>query len=310
MTPICSQETQNLELQNFINYLKGIDQVSNTISMPDFMTHNIVDKLKILSPIRALSKVSQTIHDRLDVVIDNNDTESGWVKDILVQNDKKSTLSKVSIYLHQMFARPKVSCTLIEDAASKVDEVLKDKITTQMSIAENFAFLYGDGITQPHGILKYEIVTEKYNSASKTLEGIKTKLPINSDILIKLIELLQTKYLCNATWLMSRNVASNLRTLKDNASGQFIWQNSILNNMPDTLLGYPVVICDDMPKLSDKGIQILFGNFYSGYQIAEKPEITLLKDPFNSKPFVEFYATKRVGGDVVDFNAFKVLVTE
>ena len=68
-----------------------------------------------------------------------------------------------------------------------------------------------------------------------------------------------------------------------------------------------------MPSLNDnskKYCPILFGNFYDGYQIAEKPEIKILKDPYNAKPFVEFYATKRVGGDVIDFNAIKALVLQ
>lgn len=89
-----------------------------------------------------------------------------------------------------------------------------------------------------------------------------------------------------------------------------LWQNSIAHGIPDTLLGYPVVICDDMPKVSEKeeSTPVLFANLYEGYQIAEKPVINILKDPFNAKPYVEFYATKRIGGDVVNFDAIKALV--
>jgi HK97 family phage major capsid protein len=66
-----------------------------------------------------------------------------------------------------------------------------------------------------------------------------------------------------------------------------------------------------MPKVStqeESSVPVLFANLYEGYQIAEKPTINILKDPFNSKPFIEFYATKRIGGDITNFDAIKALV--
>jgi HK97 family phage major capsid protein len=50
-----------------------------------------------------------------------------------------------------------------------------------------------------------------------------------------------------------------------------------------------------------------FGDFQAGYTVAERPDIRVLRDPFSAKPNVLFYATKRVGGDVSDFAAIKLL---
>ena len=52
---------------------------------------------------------------------------------------------------------------------------------------------------------------------------------------------------------------------------------------------------------------IAFGDFRAGYTIAERPDLRVLRDPFSAKPHVLFYATKRVGGDVSDFAAIKLL---
>ncbi len=52
---------------------------------------------------------------------------------------------------------------------------------------------------------------------------------------------------------------------------------------------------------------IAFGDFRAGYTIAERPDLRILRDPFSAKPHVLFYATKRVGGDVTDFAAIKLL---
>jgi HK97 family phage major capsid protein len=78
---------------------------------------------------------------------------------------------------------------------------------------------------------------------------------------------------------------------------------------PSTLLGYPVIIDDDMPPLSDgtESTSVAFGDFYSGYQIVDRQGLKILRDPYTSKPFVEFYSTKRTGGCIVDYDAIKLL---
>ena len=59
--------------------------------------------------------------------------------------------------------------------------------------------------------------------------------------------------------------------------------------------------------IATDAMAIAFGNFDAGYTIAERPELRVLRDPFSAKPHVLFYATKRVGGDVSDFAAIKLL---
>jgi hypothetical protein len=44
-----------------------------------------------------------------------------------------------------------------------------------------------------------------------------------------------------------------------------------------------------------------------GYTIAERPDLRILRDPFSAKPNVLFYANKRVGGDITDYAAIKLL---
>jgi HK97 family phage major capsid protein len=74
-------------------------------------------------------------------------------------------------------------------------------------------------------------------------------------------------------------------------------------------LGSPVVIADDMPALEIKkpATAIVFGNFREAYQIVDRAGLHVLRDPFSAKPYVEFYATKRVGGDVINFDAVKFI---
>jgi HK97 family phage major capsid protein len=62
-----------------------------------------------------------------------------------------------------------------------------------------------------------------------------------------------------------------------------------------------------MPNMLTNKLAIAFGDFNAGYTVAERPDLRILRDPFSAKPHVMFYASKRVGGDVSDFSAIKVL---
>ena len=51
---------------------------------------------------------------------------------------------------------------------------------------------------------------------------------------------------------------------------------------------------------------IALGDFKSEYKIVDRTGINLMRDPYTEKPFVKFYAVKRVGGDVVNPSAVKL----
>jgi HK97 family phage major capsid protein len=73
------------------------------------------------------------------------------------------------------------------------------------------------------------------------------------------------------------------------------------------LLGYPVIEAEDMPDVAANSLSIAFGNFKAGYLIAERSETVILRDPYSNKPYVNFYATKRIGGCVSNSEAIKVM---
>jgi len=97
-----------------------------------------------------------------------------------------------------------------------------------------------------------------------------------------------------------------IRKMKTN-EGAFIWQPGLAEGQAATLLGYPVIEAEDMPDIAAGSSAIAFGNFKAGYLIAERSETQILRDPFTHKPFVHFYATRRVGGVVSNSEAIKLL---
>ncbi len=73
------------------------------------------------------------------------------------------------------------------------------------------------------------------------------------------------------------------------------------------MIGYPVLEDEDLSDVAADSFSVAFGDFAAGYTVAERPDLRILRDPFSAKPHVLFYATKRVGGDVSDFAAIKLL---
>jgi HK97 family phage major capsid protein len=62
-----------------------------------------------------------------------------------------------------------------------------------------------------------------------------------------------------------------------------------------------------MPAPTAGQMPIAFGDFAAGYIVNDRIGVRVLRDPYSNKPFVMFYATKRVGGGVLDPNAIRVL---
>ena len=62
-----------------------------------------------------------------------------------------------------------------------------------------------------------------------------------------------------------------------------------------------------MPDIAAGSHSIAFGNFKAGYIIAERAATSILRDPYTHKPYVHFYATKRVGGQVLNSESIKLL---
>jgi HK97 family phage major capsid protein len=104
---------------------------------------------------------------------------------------------------------------------------------------------------------------------------------------------------------MKRSSVQSVMLLKD-GQNQYLWRPGLIAGQPSTLGSYSIEMADDMPAVGAGALSLAFGNFRRGYTVVDRLGITVLRDPFSAKPFIEFYSRKRVGGDVVDFDAFVI----
>jgi len=264
------------------------------------------------SSIRAIANVVNVDAVSFDVLIDRSEVGSGWATETGAQAETSTPIiERISIRLHELSAMPKASQRLLDDSAFDVEGWMAGKIATRFIRAESAAFVNGDGIDKPKGFLlpaKVPNATWTWGSLGYVPSGAAADFPTTNavDSIVNLIYALGADYRANATFVMNSKTAGAVRKMKD-ADGRFMWSDGLAAAEPARLMGYSVLVCEDMPDIAANAHAIAFGDFTAGYTIAERPDVRVLRDPFSAKPHVLFYATKRVGGDVSDFAAIKLL---
>jgi HK97 family phage major capsid protein len=266
----------------------------------------ISEAQKAISPMRRLATVQATSVGAYTTLWNVEQWGSGWVGETAARPQTSSTaLMQVPFSTGEIYAMPAVTQRLLDDAAISVDNWLADQVRKEFARQEGIAFLSGDGVNKPYGLLTY--VTGGANAGVHPGGAIEvTQSAITVDGLIDFMFSLDAPYRQNATWVMSSLTAATIAKMKD-ANGNLIWRESLMAGQPSLLLGRPVEIDEGMPAPELNALAISFGDFKAGYLINDRVGTRILRDPYTNKPFVMFYVTKRVGGGVLDPNAIKVL---
>ncbi len=272
----------------------------------------IRSSLKSTSSIRAIANVVQVEATSFDVIIDHSDVGSGWATEAGMVNETATPqIERISIPLHELSAMPKASQRLLDDSAFDVEGWLAGRIADKFARSEAAAFVGGDGIDKPKGFLTHIKVAENawaWGNLGYIATGMAGDFSSTApaDAIVDLVYALDATYRANGTFVMNSKTAGAVRKMKD-ADGRFLWSDGLAAGEPARLMGYPVLIAEDMPDIAANAYAIAFGDFAAGYTVAERPDLRVLRDPFSAKPHVLFYASKRVGGDVSDFAAIKLL---
>ena len=291
---------------------KAISVADGGFLMPNQVAETVQNALRSSGSLRALANVVQVEASSYDVLVETGDTGTAWANDIAATAESANAgLTRVSVPLNELSAMPKASQRLLDDAAFDVEAWLSERIAERFGRAEATAFMTGNGTDKPKGVLT-QATTALYTEDPLKIGTTATTTPGDFDAadpmgkLVEVIYALGAAYRANACFVMNSKVAGRLRRQKD-ADGRFLWQDSVAAGEPSRLLGYPVMIAEDMPDPAGGGVALLFGDFRAGYTVVERPELRILRDPFSAKPHVLFYATKRVGGAVTDARAIKRL---
>ncbi|NEH72277.1 phage major capsid protein [Rhizobium leguminosarum] len=309
------QDAFKMSLRREVNMLSQEEQKAMLVGSdpdggyltPTATSSRIITKVYETSPIDELAYHETITTDAIEIAVDTDEAGAGWVGETDARPETSTPQVGVQrIPVFEIYAKPKATQQLLEDAGIDIEAWLERKVAEKFARMRALAFISGNGIKKPRGILTYPAGSAGVRGTiAQVASGNATTL--TPDGLVTLTFALKDKYLANANWLMKRGSVAAVMLFKDNQN-QYIWRPGLEAGKPSMLLGYSIRRADDMPSVGAGALPVAFGDFRAGYTVVDRLGIRTLRDPYSSKPFVEFYTRQRVGGDVVDFEAYALQV--
>lgn len=272
------------------------------------------------SPMRSVASVVGTSKNEIEVLIDREEPASDWVAETGTRDATAAsfmTRHKIPVFEH--YALPSATLDMLEDSDFPLEGWLQGKVASRFARQESGAFITGDGIGKPRGILDYGTVadasfawgadpsTYQIGAINTGVAGDLAATPNGADALADTVDALKSPYLAGASWLMTRKMRNKIRKLKD-SDGRFIYQASLDRAIPDRLMGYPVDLAEDMPAPAAGVVGALFGNFREAYTVADRIGLAAVRDVYSQPGYVRWYVRRRVGGALTNPEAVKALV--
>jgi HK97 family phage major capsid protein len=267
------------------------------------MSNKIIEREFESSPMRQVVNVETISSGSLEILEDPEEFSVNRTSEQASQGETNTPkIGKREITAHIMEARPRATQTLLDDSMIDIEAWIARKVANKFGRVEANEFILGDGVGKGRGITTYTAGTtwgtvEQINSGANG--------GVTYAQLAAIATSLKEPYYSNAQWLLHRTLIGKILALSGNDTP--LWIPSIAVGQPSTLLGYPVRFAQDFATPATDSLSGAFGDFRSGYTWVDRLGIRIQPDPYTAKPFVEFYTTKRSGGDVTNYDAIKII---
>ena len=288
-------------------------------ALPEELRQEIIRIEHEISPLRQVCSVASAATTDVKQLVSIGDAASGWVGETDSRSQTNSPeLAQRTATFGEVYARPRVYQHLIEDGFFNVEDWLLGEVARQFAEAEGVAFLSGNGTNKPVGILNGLTLTADgaASDANGTFQvlntGVNNALGSTDagiiEFLRTVVKSVRTGYLPGAVWMMNRSTHHALVNLTD-GNGEYFLQRDLTSAMADRLFGYRIVINEDMDDIDESAASapIMFGDFSRAFQIVDRVDVSMLRDPYTNPGSVMFYTRKRVGSMVLDAQAVKVV---
>lgn len=259
------------------------------------------------SPVRQLANVQTISSDAFEVVVDYDETGASWVGETTARsNTTTPAVSKVNIPAMEMSISVQATQKILDDAAVDMESWLAMKVADKAARLEATAFISGNGVSAPRGILTYAAGSTITSGQIEQVNAGSTSAFTYAG-LVDLQNSLKEVYQANATFLTKRASFGNMMKIVDGQSRPIFNMSFDKNTgLSNGILGRPLMFADDMPSIASAALAAVYGDFKAAYTIVDRIGLRTLRDPYTNKPYVVFYTTKRVGGSVVNFEALKI----
>jgi HK97 family phage major capsid protein len=273
-----------------VKYLRTNNDHDGGYLVPTEYSNNIIEKITSISPVRQVATVLNITGSEISIPKMESSAEATWIPEGKEAQPSNSTFGSEKIRLNEIVAQSVVSTRMISDSAINIEQLITTDISRQFARKEGQAFINGDGIEKPKGLLP-----------STTQEVLNGGVNLNADSIFKLLAKIKQGYNL-AFMLNSDTLYTHVRTLKGQTNDHYLFDLGLQNGLPSTIAGKPYYIAEDMPDVAADSTPILLGDFEQAYYIVDNNEnITVLRNPYklSSSRLIEFNYYKRVGGQVV-----------
>jgi len=263
--------------------------------VPETFSSTIIEKANELSFIRDLATVT-TSSSVENIPVEGDDCENGWIDEEGTYPESDPTISQVQLSAWKTGCIIKVTDEALQDTVPAIEGYVAMKFTKSTTKAEEAAFITGNGVKKPTGIL----ITAEVGVTTASPTGI------SADEIINLMTSLDAAYDPNAYLMMNKNTRAAIRKLKD-STGQYLWVQGFAGN-PDTFDQKPIRINKHMPDIAAGTKPIAYGDF-KYYHIKDRTVMTMkrLDEKYADTGHVGFRVDKRVDGKLVLSEAIKTL---
>ena len=271
--------------------------------VPTVLDTELTKYLRARSPMRQIARVVPVGGAEFKMPASTLGTGYSWVGEKQARPETTAPGFKMlTIPTSEIYAMPSTTQALLDDNAFNLESWLVEELGDAFGDGESDAFINGDGIARPRGLFTYDVVstadaTRDHDKFQYIPTGGAGAFATNnpSDALITLVYAVKPQYRANAAWLISGEVLEAVRKFKSTTDETYLWQPSTQAGQPATLMGFPVFEDENIPAIASNSLSAAFGDFRRAYVITDR-STAMLRDNLTNKPFVNFYATKRLGG--------------
>jgi len=234
------------------------------------------------------TKIALTESDTLGAPSLDTDIEDGtWTTEVAnIDEDTAMATGTRAMVPNWLAKRIKVSDRLLRISAIPVEQLVRDRLSYKLGIAQEKGFLTGSGSGQPLGV--FTASASGISTARDVVCGSTTAF--TADALQDVKYSLKGQYWGRPStrWLIHRDGWKQIGKLKD-TTNQYLFQPSFQLGQPDMLLGVPIIMSEFVPNTFTTGLYVGMLGDFSFYWVVDSLMVQI-------KRLDELYAeTNQVG---------------
>ena len=306
------QETQEeLEERAFVKYVLGaaagleeragelnLTMANNGAIVPTSIANKIIKKVKDISPILSRATVYYMTGE-LKVPVygasSGHDVKVAYSDDFTELTADAGKFTSVDLKGYLVGALTLIGRKLKTNTMFNVADFIVNYMAEEIA-----AFLEGELLNGTTSKMEGALSTTNEKTAAAAAA-------ITADELIDLQAQVKQAFQSEACWIMHPETFTAVKKLKDGQS-RYLLQDDFSGEFPYRLLGKPVFVSDNMPKIATGAKTVLYGDMSGlSVKIAEQLEIEVLREKYATQHAIGVVAWMEVDSKVTDSQRMAVL---